>query len=173
MKLYTHIKVISVYSIYLSFTLYLFLSIYLSILLYAIMIVNAIVLRAAVRRIMHRRRLLQNAKVPLPGLCERGRQISFPCTYELPPCEVFNDAAQRRHEASRRGIRSACPSANTSYARMHTRVRLFDEAQYARGRRRAMPLVSRISLRIPPPFPMIVRDQNDRAMETDRNQRAR
>jgi len=39
------------------------------------------------------------------------------------PREVFNDAAQRRHETKRRGIRSACPSANMTYARMHTRVR--------------------------------------------------
>lgn len=38
------------------------------------------------------------------------------------PREVFNDAALWRHEASRGGIRSACPSANMTYARMHTRV---------------------------------------------------
>jgi len=40
----------------------------------------------------------------------------------FPSSEVFNDALWR-HEASRRGIRSTCPSANMTYARMHTRVR--------------------------------------------------
>lgn len=39
-----------------------------------------------------------------------------------PPREVFNDAALWRHEASQGGIRSACPSANMTYARTHTRV---------------------------------------------------
>lgn len=65
------------------------------------------------------------------------------------PREVFNDvgAASKgkrgeRRIANRRGIRSACPSANTTYARMHARPRSFARRQYARGRVHATPLVS-------------------------------
>lgn len=56
---------------------------------------------------------------------KRSKNFFSARTYEkesVPPREVFNDAALWRHEASRGGIRSACPSANMTYARMHTRV---------------------------------------------------
>lgn len=45
-----------------------------------------------------------------------------PVLFTSPPREVFNDTALWRHEASQGEIRSACPSANMTYARMHTRV---------------------------------------------------
>lgn len=87
--------------------------------------------------------------ISLPALCERGRRISFPITYESPPCEVFNDAALQRHEASCRGIRSACPSANTTYARMHTKRMRDYSSRYNTHVAERVPLVSRISVGIP------------------------
>lgn len=60
------------------------------------------------------------------GIVWKRENFFFACIYEkkspFPPREVFNDAALWRHEASQGGIRSACPSANMTYARTHTRV---------------------------------------------------
>lgn len=91
----------------------------------------------------------EKLRLSLSKSCERDRRIFYPRTYESPPCEVFNDAALQRHEASCRGIRSACPSANTTYARMHTRRMRDYSSQYNAHVAGRVPLVSRISIEIP------------------------